>query len=439
MSGDGFLLELALVVVLILLNGFFAGAEIAVISARPSRIRLLADRGSRRAVSLLRLKAKPDQFLATVQIGVTVVGTLASAVGGVAAIERLEPVFAAVPIAWVRQIAEPLAVGCVVFVIAYASLVIGELVPKSLALRHAETLALLVARPIEWLSRVSRAAVSVLTASTGAVLRVLGQKAKSESPFHTLEDLRVLVREAEQQGLVAGALVRGVFEIQDCEVQAIMTPRSQVVAVPRDATVDEAVRIAKESGYSRFPVHDGDVGQIHGVLHARDLYEAALSERAGGIDALVKPALVVPETRKASELLTEIRGARIHMAIVVDEHGSSIGLVTLEDVFEIIVGDIEDEHEAPARPVVRVPDDGLWEADASRSIRELNSEHDLLLPEADSYVTLAGLVLERLGAIPQGGEEVDAPPYRLKVVDVDGRRITRVRIEKTAHTAPAAH
>jgi putative hemolysin len=430
-SGDGFLVELALVVVLILLNGFFAGAEIAVISARPSHVRPLAERGSRRAASLLRLKAEPDRFLATVQIGVTVVGTLASAVGGVAAIERLEPIFAAVPITWLRNVAEPLAVGCVVFLISYATLVVGELMPKSLAVRHAEALALVVARPIEWLSRVSGAAVTVLTASTGILLRSIGQKAEAQSPFHTLEDLRALVREAEQQGLVAGALVRGVFEIQDREVRAVMRPRSQVVGIPRSATLAEAVRLAKESGYSRFPIVDRDLDDIHGLLHARDLYEAALSARGGTVGALGRPTLVVPETKKASELLAEMRRVRIHMAIVVDEHGSTVGLTTLEDLFEIIVGEIEDEHELPAERV-RVLGEGRLEADAARSVRELNSQQNLLLPESGNYVTLAGLVLERLGTIPRGGEQVDAPPYRLTVVDVDGRRITRVRIERIA-------
>jgi putative hemolysin len=428
-SGDGFLLELALVAVLILLNGFFAGAEIAVISARTTRIRPLAERGSRRAASLLRLKASPDRFLATVQIGVTLVGTLASAVGGVAAIERLEPLFASVPLAWVRPLAEPLAVGCVVFLIAYASLVVGELTPKSLAVRHAETLALLVARPIEWLSRVSGAAVTALTFSTGILLRLIGQKGEAESPFHSLDDLRAVVREAERQGLAAGALVRGAFDIQDCAVREILTPRAHVVALPRGASLREAVRLARESGYSRFPVYEETLDDVQGVVHARDLYEAALRGDVAAIAGLVRSALVVPETTKASALLAEIRRAGIHMAMVVDEHGATVGLATLEDVFEIIVGDIEDEHDAPVERVRR-PAEGLLDVDASLSVRELNAEQDLVLPESDTYAPLAGLVLERLGTIPRGGEQVEAPPYRLTAVAVDGRRITRVRIER---------
>jgi putative hemolysin len=416
---------------MILLNGFFAGAEIAVISARAARIQPLADKGSRSARALLRLKENPDRFLATVQIGVTVVGTLASAVAGVAAIERLEPLFASVPIPWVARVAEPLAVGCVVFAISYASLVVGELTPKSLAIRHAEPLALVVARPIEWLSRISGAAVSTLTASTGVLLRLLRQKQQARMPFHTLEDLRALIREAEEQGLVAGGLVRGAFEIQDCDVREVMTPRSRMVAIDRRATPEEALRVADDSGYSRFPVFEGSLDDVKGILHARDLYQAALRPGRPAVASLVRPAILMPETKRASELLSEMRRSRNHMAVVVDEHGAVAGLATLEDLFEIIVGAIEDEHET-AEQRVRTVADGVLEADASLPVRQLNNEAGLALPESDDYVTVAGLVLQRLGTLPVGGEVVFAGAHRLTVLAVDGRRVTRVRVERRA-------
>src|SRR5262245_3410338 len=199
MEGDGLVLELALVGLLILLNAFFAGAELAVVSARGARIRPLVEAGDRRALALVELKADPDRFLATVQIGVTLVGTLASAVGGVAAVEWLEPMLAGFPHPWARAVAEPLGGGRAVRGIAYLSLVVGELLPKSLAMRHAETLALLVARPIRWLSRTTRPVVSALTASTGVVLRLFGQRPGVASPFHTLEDIQHIVEEAREQ------------------------------------------------------------------------------------------------------------------------------------------------------------------------------------------------------------------------------------------------
>lgn len=433
MGDDGFAIEIGLVAVLILLNGFFAGAEIAVISARRARIQPRAQAGDRRAQSLLRLKADPDRFLATVQIGVTLVGTLASAVGGVAAIERLEPFFVALPLPWMREFAEPLAVGLVVFAIAFLSLVIGELVPKSLALRHAEPLALLVARPIDWLSRAAASAVVVLTAATGLVLRLMGQRAQKENPFHTVEDIRAILDEADQQGVLDGQVVKGAVEFQDCEARHLMTPRGRVVGIPRGASIEAALRVARESGYSRFPVHAGDLDTVDGVVYARDLYEAR--QRGGDIAALVQPALVVPESKKAKELLTEMRLAQRHMAFVVDEHGMVAGIVTLEDIFEAIVGDIRDERDEPDGEVAIVRED-LIEVEGGVAVRELNSRYGLSLPESSDYVTVAGMLLQRLGALPTGGEAVEVEPYRVSITSMAGRRIARVRIETVRAPQP---
>jgi len=427
-SGDGFALEITLVAVLILLNGFFAGAEIAVVSARRGRIQPLAQAGDRRAQALLRLKAAPDRFLATVQIGVTLVGTLASVVGGVAAVERVEPFFAALPAPWMREVAEPLAVGLAVFVIAFLSLVIGELVPKSLAVRHADALALAVARPVEWLGRLARFAVAALTSATGLVLRLFGQRGQARSPFHTVEDIRAMLDEADEQGVLDGQVVKGAVEFQDSEARHLMTPRSRVVAVPRGSDVESALRIARESGYSRLPVWAQDAAAIDGVVYARDLYEARRRGRPPDITPLVRPALVVPETKKAKELLAEMRRVQRHMALVVDEHGAVAGIVTLEDLFESIVGDIRDEHDEP-EPEVRPVRDGVLEADGGVAVRELNSRHGLRLPESSAYVTVAGLVLERLGALPAGGESIEMESYQVTVTQMAGRRIARVRIE----------
>ena len=433
MSDDGFAIEVGLVVVLILLNGFFAGAEIAVISARRARIQPRAQLGDRRAQSLLRLKADPDRFLATVQIGVTVVGTLASAVGGVAAVERLEPLLLALPLPWMRDLAEPVAVGFVVFVIAFLSLVIGELVPKSLALRHAEPLALLVARPIDWLSRAARFAVVVLTAATGLVLRAFGQRAQKESPFHTVEDIRAILDEADEQGVLDGQVVKGAVEFQDCEARRLMTPRSRVVGIPRGTSVEAALRVARESGYSRFPIHAGSLDAVDGVVYARDLFEAR--EAGGDITALVEPALVVPASMKAKDLLAEMRQGQRHMAVVVDEHGTTAGIVTLEDVFEAIVGDIRDEHDEP-EPQVTVVRDDVLDVDGGVAVRELNTRHQLSLPESSNYMTVAGLLLERLGTVPAGRETVEIGPYRVSVTTMAGRRIARVRIEQVRIAQP---
>jgi putative hemolysin len=431
---DGFLIELLLVGILIILNGFFSGAEIAVISARRGRLQSLAEEGSRGAQAALRLKADPDRFMATVQIGVTMVGTLASAVGGVAAIERLEPLYASLPAPWMTNLAEPLAVGTVVFTIAYLSLVIGELIPKSLAVRHAETIAVLVARPIEWLSRVSAKPVALLTASSRLGLRLLGQKAPAkESLFHTLEDLRALVEEAEEQGVIESELLTGAFAFHDRDVREVMTPRPDIVSIPRTATVEEARAVVAQSGHTRFPVFDRDLDDLTGILYARDLF--VVTDPTAPIEDLVKPASFVPHSKKATALLSDMRRTRRQMTFVVDEHGSLVGLVTIEDLVEVIVGEIPDEHK-PEEESTRLLTEGVIEADGSVPVHELNEDLELELPESANYVTVGGLVLERLGAVPRGGETVDVPPYRITVATVEGRRITRVRIVTVKHPAP---
>ena len=436
MGEDGFVVELALIGVLILLNAFFAGAEMAVVSARTARLRSLAEDGNPRAAAALRLKLDPDRFLATVQVGVTLVGTLASAVGGVAAIERLEPAIAALPWPWLRALAEPLAVAIVVFTIAYLSLVVGELVPKSLAVRHAETLSLWLAPAIEWISRPAGPAIALLTASSRALLRLLGQKGADPLPFHSLEDLKAIAEEAGRQGIVQEDIVAGAVEFHERDVREIMTPRPRVAALRAEATLAEAVRSIRETGHSRYPVFEGEVDNVLGFVYARDVYDAALAGSAAGLEGLVRPALSVPAGKRATELLEQMRTGGVHLALVVDEHGSLEGLVTLEDLLEVIVGQIHDEHRVPL-PLVKDLGSGRFEVDGSLPIHELDTDFGLELPESSSYVTLAGLVLERLGHIPVAGQSLRVEPYRLTVLALEGRRVARVLVEP--ESLPAAH
>jgi putative hemolysin len=317
-GGDGFVIELALIGVLILLNAFFAGAEIAVISARTPRLRVLAEAGNARAATALRLKNDPDRFLATVQVGVTLVGTLASAVGGVAAIERLEPAIAALPWPWLRAVAEPLAVAIVVFTIAYLSLVVGELVPKSLAVRHAETLALWVAPLVEGISRLARPAVSVLTASSRLLLRLLGQKGRT-CALHSARGLEGHREEASRQ--VVSEDIGGGGEFHERDVREVMTPRPRIAALRAQATLDEAVRLIRETGHSRYPVFEGQLDNVVGFVYARDVYDAALAGEEAPLPSLIRPALSVPASRPATALLEQMRTQGVHVALVVDEHG----------------------------------------------------------------------------------------------------------------------
>jgi putative hemolysin len=428
-NDDGFFIELALIGVLIVINGFFAGAEIAIVSAQRGRLRVLADAGNRRALVALRLKDAPDEFLATVQVGITLVGTLASAVGGVAAVERLEPIVAELPHAWAQAVAEPVAVTVVVFSIAYLSLVVGELVPKSLAVRHSEAIAVAVAPVIDAVRRAARPAVRVLTGSSQLVLRLFGRKSAAPAQFNTFEDLRALAEEAEGQGVPGSELITGAFEFHERAVKEVMTPRPRIQALPLDATLTDALRVMREAGRSRYPVYDGSPDNVIGFVFARDVYETVVAGTAFDLRTLIRTVEMVPASMFATSLLAQMRKSRVRLAMVVDEHGILMGLVTLEDLLEVLVGDIQSEDGQPSEDLVRTGSDGMLDADGTVPIHELNAQHGLDLPESDDYVTLAGLTLHTLGTVPRGGERLDVPPYRLTVLAVDGRRITRIRIE----------
>lgn len=424
---DGILLELAVVGALILLNGFFAAAEMAVVSARQGRLHALADEGNRKARTALSLKADPDRFLATVQIGVTVVSTLASAVGGVAAIEWLEPRLASLPVPGARAVAEPVAVAVVVVTIAYLSLVVGELVPKGLAVRNAEVWAIRVAPIIDRLSGVSRWVVDVLTASSRLCLRLVGVRDMQRPQFHTLEDLRMIADEARVQGVVHGGLVEGALEFHERQVREVLTPRPRIVALPLRCGLEEALKTVREAGHSRLPLYDGSHDDVVGFVYARDVYEAALRGSEFDLAKLKHTALVVPARKAATELLAEMRKSGTPVAFAVDEHGMLAGLVTIEDLVEVIVGEIPDEHRGAEPHVVRLPG-GAFEVEGSLPVHELNAEHGLDLPESPRYVSVAGLILDRLGSIPRPGESVEVAGHHLEVVRMDGSRVRRARV-----------
>jgi putative hemolysin len=426
---EGIALELALVGALILVNGFFAAAEMAVVSARRSRLQVLADEGDGKAALALRLKADPDRFLATVQVGVTLVGTLASAVGGVAAIERLEPLLASLPVPWAGALAEPVAVGVVVFTIAYLTLVVGELVPKGLAVRNAEVWARRVASTIDGLSGATRWVVQILTASSRLCLRLLGVRGAGRQGFHTLEDLRMIAEEAREQGVVRGGVVEGALEFHERQVREVVTPRHRIVALPLRCGLDQALKTVRDAGHSRLPVYDADLDDVVGFVYAREVYEAALRGSELDLAKLKRAALVVPARKAATELLAEMRKSGTPLAFAVDEHGILSGLVTIEDLVEVIVGEIPDEHRGVEPLLSRLPD-GAVDADGSVPVHELNEEYGFALPESPRYVSVAGLVLDRTGALPRAADVVEVAGHRIDVVRMDGARIRRVRIAR---------
>jgi len=431
---ESFWFEAAMIFLLILANGFFAASEIAVIATRKSRIDQLLEEGVKSAAAVARLKNDPDRFLATVQIGVTLVGTLASAIGGAAAIDFVKPLIEALPLPFVAQWSGPLAILLVVLPVAYFSLVLGELVPKSLALRYSEQIAFLVARPIDFLSRVSSFLVKILTASSNAILWIFGREEAESASFISVEEVKSLIREGAAKGIfneTEKELIHSVFEFADTPVKAIMKPRTDIYAIEISASLTDVAKSFVENGFSRIPVYEGDLDRVVGVLYNKDVFKALQERSEFRMRDHLHPAFFAPSSLPISELLKQLQRRHLALALVVNEFGEIEGLATVEDIVEEIVGEIRDEYDIEERgPVERLPDGSLI-IQGSALLRELKSDFDLPFEESPDYLTLAGFVLAQLKRIPRGGEWVERNGYRLTIVDMEGRRIVKIRLEPT--------
>ena len=373
--------EIFLIALLILFNGYLAGTEIAVVTAKKSQIKEMAERGRKDAEIFLKLKEEPDRFLATIQIGITVVGVLASAVGGAAAIEVLKPAIQDIPVRLISKAAEPVALGIVVVIITYFSLIFGELMPKSIALMHPETIGLWTARSIDVFSKVASIFVKVLTLSTSVVLSPFGRKPFTERAYVTEEEVKMLIKEGGKHGVFEPTeekILQSVFEFTDMSVREVMIPSTQMVTIRIDQTIKEVVSLIEEEQFSRYPVLGKELNDLRGILYAKD-FLTTLS-KTGQVDMrkILKPPFFVPETMKISLLLREMQKNGIHMALVVDEYGGISGLVTIEDLIEEIIGEIRDEHDVES-PVVQITD-GAMLIDASISLRDLREDYHVVLP-----------------------------------------------------------
>jgi putative hemolysin len=377
-----------------------------------------------------RLQEDPDRFLATVQVGVTFVSTLASAVGGAAAVGALAPVLTGLPV--VGRAAEPVALALVVLTITYVSLILGELVPKSLALRHAVPFALGIAGLVEGLARLTSPLVRFLTASTRLILRLLGQHGAEVRAFVSEDELKHMLQEGRDQGVfdqTEQELIHSVFEFTESSVKEVMIPRPRILAIDIETPVEEVLRFINETGKSRYPVYRGSLDDVLGIVYDKELFRVLSEKKPIVLSELLRPAFFVPETARVSHLLKQMQRRRMPMALVVDEYGGVEGLITIEDLIEEIVGEIEDETDRDQQPVQRLKD-GSYIVDASLSIYDLADRYQLRFPESTEYETLAGFVLAQLQRLPRGGEIVTAGEWRLTIVDMEGRRISRVKIER---------
>lgn len=429
---EGLIFEALFVFFLILINGFFSSAEIAIISAKRSLIDKLARDGNLSASVVQQMKEDPDRFLATVQVGVTVVSTLASVLGGIIASERIRPIIESIPFAPVQEASEILAIALIVVIISYVSLVIGELVPKSLAIRYAERIAVLTARPLNFVSRVTNAVVMVLTASTSAVLKVMGVKDMGQKVFVSEEEIKYFIREGRATGVfeeTEAQLLHGVFEFADKTVKEVMVPKHKISAIEIDTPSDAALKFISDTGFSRYPVYRDSVDRIIGVIYNKDVFNALEKGRKLDVKSIIRTPYFVPNSIMISKLLRELQRRKIHMAVVVDEHGDLDGLVTIEDILEELVGEIEDEYDVGAGGLVEKLKDGTLIVDASASLGDLENIGIVITEEEEEYNTLAGFMLSKLQRIPRGGEFVVYNNMRYTVVDVGQNRIIKVKIE----------
>src|SRR5688572_23185405 len=411
-------------------NGFFSGSEIAVISARRGMVEARIAAGSKAALRLKHLQEHLDDFLATVQIGVTLMGTLAGLLGGYLAKLFIEPAIEASAIS--RWISPTLVATFVAgFGIVYVELILGELVPKALALRFTDTAALLVAPPLDFLSRASRWAVVLLTRSTRAILAIFRISDPGHRGFVSTEEIRHLVAEGNEQGVIDDTemeIIHSVIQFSETSVKKVMIPRPKIFALDIDTPPGEVERLIVEGGFSRIPVYEGSIDNMVGLVFIKDVLRLLEKRQPVVLRKIRHPVHLVPETKKVGELLKDLQKRRTHMALVIDEHGSVTGLVTLEDLLEEIVGEIQDEYDWEERPIEHLRDGSLV-VDGTVSAADLRQSFDVPIPESEEFETVAGFMLDTLGSVPRGGEVVAVGGYRLTVVDVEKNRISKVKID----------
>lgn len=414
--------DVALVFALIVLNAAFAGTELALVSLREGQLRRLEGESGRgrRVASLAR---DPNRFLATIQIGITVSGFLASATVAVSLAEPLVE-----PLGFLGRAAEPAAVVVMTLVLTFFTLVLGELAPKRVALQRAERWALIAARPLSALNLLTRPVVWLLARSTDVAVRIMGVDPRAQREHITQQEVLDLVGAVVLSPLQR-QIIAGAFDIAERAVRDVLVPRPRVVAVQRDTPAGEAIDLLRSSGYSRAPVFTDDLDDASTVVHLRDLVG-----REGPAGAVSRPALVVPETLGALETLRQLQVGRQSLAIVVNEHGSTEGIVTVEDLLEELVGEIYDESDRDVRGAEHRPDGSIVIAGSFPM-------HDLVdlgvdLPESDDYSTIAGLVLDHLGHLPGRGEAVVVKEWKVEVLATARRAITRVRLVPQRPASP---
>lgn len=427
-TGGNLLTELLIILGLVIVNGLFSMSELAVVSVRRARMQQLSDEGDKRADVVLDLAANPNTFLSTIQVGITLIGVLAGAYGGATIGPKLAVLIADVPV--IGPHASGIGLAVAVVATTFLSLVLGELVPKRLALQYAERIALTVAKPMTFLSRLVGPVVHLLSGSTDVVTRVFGIEDYAEAPV-TEEEIRVMV----EQGAIAGMIdeverdmVERVFRMGEREVDAIMRPRTEVVWLNVEDDPEDLRRMIESSSYSRFPVARESLDNIIGVVHVKDLLHQCMRGQPLDLEEALTEPLYVPENMRVFHVLELFKQAGVPIALAVDEYGVFQGLVTLDDILEGLVGEIPELDEIE-EPVAVQREDGSWLLDGLMPVDDFKDLFDLGdLPEEEDYQTLGGFVVAQWGRIPDVADTFTWGPLRLEVMDMDGNRVDKVLV-----------
>jgi putative hemolysin len=421
--------ELVFIVILTVLEGFFVASEIALVSIRRSRVEQLIEEGNRGARRVHRLLDDPGRFLAVAQIGLTFLGFFASAYAAVSLTDRLTGLLQQIEL--FRDSAAGIALVVVTILLAMFTIVFGELVPKTLALAFPERFALAVSRPIDVIGRIFAPLVALLTAITRAVTRPFGADVSKESQI-TAEELRLIVERGGEQGILEAEeeqMINAVIELGSRRLHEVMVPRIDIVALSVGATFEQAIDTIVQEGHSRVPVYEESIDEIVGILYAKDLlpYLKSAAEPRPAIRSILRSPVFAPESMTIDDLLHDFQRKKVHIAIVLDEYGGTAGLVSIEDLLEEIVGEIQDEYDEEEEMVVRLSDDEI-RIDGRVAVDELAELFGtaIELEDEDEYDTIGGLVFHRIGRIPVPGDQVEIDGLRLTVESTDGRRVGKV-------------
>lgn len=438
------------VVLLIGMNGFFAAAEFSLVAVRLSRVRQLVEQGDPRARIVEHLLSDLSRVVSGVQVGITIASLSLGYLGEITLASLLRPFVEKMTRPWAPIVAHAVALVIVFGLLTILQVVFGELVPKSLSLARAERVALIIARPFNWFLNTFRWAIDLLDGVAEKIVGAMGIVAPhSHTLVRSLEELQVMAQQAHDRGLLPATEVRFIqnaMELGQVQVREIMVPRPDMHALSAEASLEETMNMFATTQRSRLPVYDGTLDHILGFVHIKDVIWVLL-DRARRADEHLPPppfrltnflreVLIVPETKSASELLMEFRSRRMGLAVVVDEFGSILGLVTLEDILEQMVGQIHDEFDVVERPLV-LPD-GSMIFDGAIKARDLETQYNIQLPDEASFETVGGFVLSRLGFIPRGGESFETNGFRFTVMEMDRRRVSRVKIKPLASPVRAA-